>query len=828
MADKFDSFPRRPAVDPKIYVYKVNDRSYDGLVKIGYTTGEVEKRVKQQFNIKDAGKALYTILDSFSAVREDGSVFLDKDIHRHLRKLGIDNPNNSEWFRCDLETLRSAVIAVRLRKENIELRSADFSLRPEQRAAVDRTKQYFAKTFYERPDKTPHFLWNAKMRFGKTFATYQLAREMGWTRILVLTFKPAVQSAWEEDIRCHIDFEGWHFLSGREFEKIKTIGRNVPLVCFGSFQDLLGKNDLGGIKLKNEAIHAITWDCTVLDEYHFGAWRESAKDLFEGEERAEIKLAGLDAQELYEEESMPITTRSYLYLSGTPFRAIARGEFIEEQIFNWTYSDEQRAKQTWAGDNNPYMALPRMVMLTYQIPEEVQRIALKGQFNEFDLNIFFSAEGQKDQARFKYEIEVQRWIDLIRGHYTEDSVKELRYGANRAAWPFSHADFLHILSHTLWFLPNVSSCYAMRNLLKKKQNTFFSSYDVIVAAGDEAGLGVEALAPVKAAMRNPLITRTITLSCGKLMTGVSVPPWSGIFMLRSTSSPETYFQAAFRVQTPWSIRDPENPSQAVVLKDECYVFDFAPVRALRQISDYSCRLNIEETGPEEKVRRFIEFLPVLAFDGGVMKRIDAAGVLDIAMSGTTATLLARKWEDSNLVNLDLVTLQRLLDNPAAIDALMQIEGFRNINKDIEVIINKTKGIQKAKKEANDRKFTDEEKEELNKEDKERKNLRKQIQDKLIKFITRIPIFMYLTDYREETLFDVISELEPELFKKVTGLTKAEFQLLNQLGLFNSDLMDDAVYKFKRYEDSSLSYAGISKTTEKIGLWSKVVQRSEQR
>ena len=631
MTENFDSFPRRPDIEPKIYVYKVHDKSYDGLLKIGYTTVNVEKRVKQQFNIKDAGKSLFTIIDSFSAIRDDGSIFLDKDVHRYLKKQGIENPNNSEWFACDHGIVKAAVIAIRSGKENIENRELDFSLRPEQREAVDKTKNYFQKELAERPNKPVHFLWNAKMRFGKTFASYQLVKEMNWRRILVLTFKPAVQSAWEEDLKSHIDFEGWQFLSGKDFDRIHNIDKDKPLVCFGSFQDLLGKNELGGIKLKNESIHSINWDCTILDEYHFGAWRENAKDLFEGEEKSEIKLAGLDAQDLYEESSMPITTRSYLYLSGTPFRAIARGEFIEEQIFNWTYSDEQNAKKDWVGEKNPYLSLPKMVLLTYQIPEEVQKIALKGQFNEFDLNVFFSALGEKENAKFKYEVEVQKWLDLIRGHYTEDSVKEMKYGSNRAAWPFSHVDFLHILSHTLWFLPNVSSCYAMKALLRKNHNSFFSKYDIIIAAGNEAGLGADALIPVKKALKNPLETRTITLSCGKLMTGVSVPPWSGIFMLRSTSSPETYFQAAFRVQTPWSIKDPGEISGSFILKEECYVFDFAPVRALRQISDYSCRLSIDEKSPEEKVRNFIVFLPVLAFIGSVMKCIVAAGVLVIYM-----------------------------------------------------------------------------------------------------------------------------------------------------------------------------------------------------
>jgi len=251
----------------------------------------------------------------------------------------------------------------------------------------------------------------------------------------------------------------------------------------------------------------------------------------------------------------------------------------------------------------------------------------------------------------------------------------------------------------------------MSNLLSERQNKFFHEYRVIVAAGNEAGLGVEALKPVLKAMDDPLSTKSITLSCGKLTTGVSVKPWTGILMLRNSSSPETYFQAAFRVQTPWVIKNPEgnNPNNELILKDECYVFDFAPDRALRQIADYGCRLNIDESNPEKKVEEFIKFLPVLAYDGSSMKQIDAAGILDIAMSGTTATLLARRWESALLVNVDNNTLQRLMSNKDAMKALMSIEGFRNLNQEIETIINKSESVKKAKKEAGEEGLTPKEK-----------------------------------------------------------------------------------------------------------------------
>jgi hypothetical protein len=369
----------------------------------------------------------------------------------------------------------------------------------------------------------------------------------------------------------------------------------------------------------------------------------------------------------------------------------------------------------------------------------------------------------------------------------------------------------------------------MSNLLKKRQNRFYHDYDVIVAAGSAAGIGAAALPPVLEAMDDPLKTKTITLSCGKLTTGVTVKPWTGILMLRNSSSPETYFQAAFRVQSPWTVRNPdgESPNEEQIIKEECYVFDFAPDRALRQIADYSCRLNVNEANPEKKVEEFIRFLPVLAYDGSSMKQIDAAGILDIAMSGTSATLLARRWQSALLVNVDNDTLSRLMANEKAIDALMGIEGFRNLNQDIETIINKSEAVKKARKEANAEELSKKERQELSAEEKEYRSLRKRIQENLIKLATRIPIFMYLTDYRERTLKDVITQLEPGLFKKVTGLSVKDFDLLVSLGVFNSALMNDAVYKFKRYEDASLCYTGINRHEgEDIGLYDTVITRRD--
>ena len=821
-------FPPRPASKPTIYAYEDTNPQYLGLLKIGYTTLDAQRRVAQQYPTLKPGKPPYRIVLEESAMRNDGTTFTDHDIHRHLRIVGISNPEG-EWFNCSVKDVKAAIIALKTGEVNEESRSLDFKMRPEQKAAVEKTAEYFQSFQKENHGKPPHFLWNAKMRFGKTFTAYQLAKKMSWRKVLVLTFKPAVQNAWEEDLKFHVDFKGWQFISpgGLSYE---DADKKKPFVCFGSFQDYLGKNkSTGGIKVKNEWVHATNWDCVILDEYHYGAWRESAKELFEAEDKKEIEFGQGEGIQDFDEEIMPITTGGYLYLSGTPFRAIASGEFIEEQIFNWTYSDEQRAKQSWDGDGNPYASLPRMVLLTYQLPDSIREIAMQGEFNEFDLNVFFSASGFGEKAKFAYQDHVQKWLDLIRGGFLETTIDNLKLGAKRPPMPYSDTRLLSLLSHTFWFLPSVASCNAMHNLLAKKQNKFYHDYEVIVAAGIQAGIGAHALLPVKDAMDDPLRTKTITLSCGKLTTGVTVKPWSGILMLRNSSTPETYFQAAFRVQSPWTVNNPDStsPNKEQIIKEECYVFDFAPDRALRQIADYSCRLNVNESNPEKKVEEFISFLPVLAYDGSSMKEIDAAGILDMAMSGTTATLLARRWESALLVNVDNGTLQRLMNSKQALDALMGIEGFRSLNQEIETIINKSEAVKKARKEANDKELSAKKKQELTEQEREYKSLRKQIQEKLIKFATRIPVFMYLTDYRERSLKDVITQLEPGLFKKVTGLDVKDFGLLASLGVFNSALMNDAVYKFKRYEDASLVYVGINKhESEDVGLYDTVLNATD--
>ena len=821
-------FPVRPEATPTIYAYEYTDvPTHKGFLKVGYTTRTAQERVAEQ-EVTRGFK--YRIVFSEPAMYFDGvNYFSDHNVHHVLEKKGFSRKEGTrEWFRCTLDELKAAYIAVRDRTDNVENRTESFPMRWEQEEAVLKAMEYYESVAKDKGIRA-RFLWNAKMRFGKTFAAYQLARHMEFTRVLILTFKPAVEDAWRSDLCTHKDFEGWQFISRNSNLTYDTADKLKPIVCFGSFQDYLGVDKSSGIvkpKPRNEWVHEVDWDLVIFDEYHFGAWRDKAQQLVKQEDEEAYDEEAYD--DLYNEEKMEeyktevdnactdkedflrIKTSRFLYLSGTPFRAFREGEFGDEQIYSWTYSDEQRKKKEWKGPyDNPYEELPEMVMMTYKIPETIREIALKGEFNEFDLNVFFSAEGEGDKAKFKHEDYVQKWLNLIRGANIDKESDNVKLGG----MPFFDNRLLSILTHTLWFLPSVAACEAMENLLKQRNNTFFQDYEIIVCAGNRVGNGVKALKPVQDKMRDPLKSKTITLTCGKLTTGITVPPWTGIFMLLNLSSPETYFQSAFRVQSPWKITTDTGKQE--IMKRVCYVFDFALDRALRQIYDYSCKLTIEG-GDEKKVEEFLNFLHVIAYDEGGMEKIEASAVLEHAMSGLTESSLIRSWKSRLLVNVDNETLSKFLENAEAMKILMGIEQFRkltlkdkkdfNVNDAIETIIKKSKEVKQAKANVED--LPPKEKKKITEIEKENKKKRDEIRERLIWFLNRIPIFMYLSEYRETQLEDVITQTEPEIFKRVTGMSVDDFKVLLKLNVFNSLRIDNAVGNFKRYEDSSLSYTGI--------------------
>lgn len=814
---------------PQIYIYSSPNQPG---VKVGYTErvtksnsdyDAVKERIEE--GLVNTPNPQYKIEHYEPAVTKAGEFFKDHLVHKWLEKLGIQRLVG-EWFDTDVATVRNIIAGIKNGTPESGNSKATFKMRPEQVKFVEETAEYFRA--HQDESEPPRFLWNAKMRFGKTFTSYQLAKKMGWTRILVLTYKPGVEKEWKKDLYGHQDFDGWQFIEGLSTWD-ENIDDNRPIVWFASYQDVLGKGLNGEIKERHKKMHDTTWDCIYVDEYHFGAWRDSAKELTSEDDKTDNLPTDYD--EVSEiEKTLPIKSRGFLYLSGTPFRALAEGEFSEDQIRNWTYADEQRFKANWKGDEpNPYLELPKIVMLTYQMPESLREVAMQGEFNEFDLNTFFATEKKDGEWKFKREDYVQKFLNILHGVDLEVEV-ENRFDHKAPALPFEDARLLSSLRHTFWFLPSVGACVAMEKMLNN--DPFFQNYTVVRAAGNDTPGGKFAKEPVDNAIKNGLSTSTITLSCGKLTTGVTVPAWSGVLFLRNTDKPETYFQTAFRAQSPWALKDAEDPMKKNILKTVCYVLDFAPSRALKLVANYSNELGGvgDRRRPEERLEEFIHFLPILCYDGHQMQKLNANEILDISTYGTASTMLARRWQSARLVDTTTVVLEKILNNPELMAALEKIEDFRNLRGDLTKTISREKALQEKKKQIAEegREPTKEEKKKISDEEKEQKSFKKLLREKLLKFITRVPVFMYLTDYREQALVDVIRNIEPDLFTKVTGLTIREFDMMCEVGAFNQTELNAAIAQFRRFEDASLEYAGGRAANEgqMVGLFDTVVSREE--
>lgn len=828
---------------PKIYAW--TDPNHDsvpwegkrqgaGRIKVGYTDeDDAHTRIRNSRGVNTPDSKPYELLLVENGITNTGDAFKDHPVHDELVRAGVHRLKNpkgksTEWFECTLDEVRAAIEAVRTGTKLSSLRTrASFPMRPEQHKAVEQTSAYFERR--ESDGSPAHFLWNAKMRFGKTFTTYQLAKTMDWTRVLVLTYKPAVETAWREDLEGHTDFEGWRFKG--KTDELPDLDDPSPLVWFASFQDVLGTDDDDNPKAKNLGLYDVEWDAIAIDEYHFGAWRDAARSLYlkdpddkdlagDSTEKAELDTPDLDADFGSNlKEVLKFDVAHFLYLSGTPFRALTQGEFLEDQVFNWTYSDEQNAKATWAGpDENPYKALPKMHLLAYEMPERLREVALNNA-SEFSLTEFFRTEKRLDDTpHFIHETEVQKWLDLLRGQDITGLWASVS-NQNRPPLPYEDTNLLRALQHTVWYLPNVDACVAMCDLLTAGHNTFFSDYSVVIAAGKYVGMGAKALTPVEDEIgATPQTSKTITLSCGKLMTGVTVPAWAGILMLRELKSPESYFQAAFRVQSPWRsklVDSVEGGETELVHKEHCYVIDFSPNRALRQIVDYATQLSNDAASgrdPEEEIEAFIEFLPVLMFEGFGMKQVSAADVIHFLTRGISSSMLARRWNSPELLTLDMNAMEALLGNAELIESLEQIEMFRNIGDDLTAMISTNKEL-RDKTLAKEKLTKDEESAKKDATSK-RENLKKRLQ----RFVTRIPAFMYLTDDREKAIKDIIEQVEPDLFEKVTGLTLKDFEQLVKCKVFNDSKMNDAVWKFRTFEEPSLHYGGRGDEARTIGGW----------
>lgn len=857
-----------PAIGGRIYVYTAP--GYDtawsrttgsttvegqGRLKVGYT-GRPDPRVRvkeQTGTVYPDGEGIVIHLDEL-AVRQDGTAFTDHDVHRILTAAGVQR--SSEVFEATLTEVRAALTAVRTGRPYDAKRTLDFGMRPEQADAAQQTAAYF--TEHADDSHPPRFLWNAKMRFGKTFTTYQLARQMGWKRILVLTYKPAVRNAWYDDLADHVDFADWVFA---DRDTPCDPDATNPLVWFASFQDLLGTTADGDIKPHNEDLHLIDWDCIVLDEYHFGAWQgaarevcapaqaASAKDL----DKVEVKGAELAAAHAetvtdladagtprllaatpdanrdadLDTADLHVTGRNFLYLSGTPFRALTEGEFNEDAIFNWTYPDEQFAKKQWNADvarsaeSNPYLELPQMQMFTYALSEVASVAIDQGADGMFDLSGFFEANKVGAEYHFVDQNRVNEFLNMLRGQLSQSATEKLLNNF-KPPFPYSDARFADAVNHTVWFLPTVASAHAMKAALLA--HPFFRTFAVHVAAGNAAKMGAQAKLPVDTMLASAAKTNkhTITLSCGKLMTGVTIPQWGSILILRSLKSPESYFQAAFRVQSPWTTRNDDG--SRTINKHTCYVFDFDPNRALTLVYQYGTKLagGSTKTAPSDVIRELIEFLPIFAFDGGRMDPVDVNAVMDWGTAGAGAAMLAKRWGSPRLIDLSEEVLRKLLADSDLVDRLEQMEDFRSLRQDATKIISQSQKLKAAKAAKGEP--GEPEDPEINAARKAKREQVRSLRDKLLKFVQAVPVFMYLTDYREEALVDVIQSLDTQLFERVTGLTLADFHKLADAGVFHPAHMNEAIWQFRLFEEASLDYLGTAvqgPDPRPVGLWDHI-------
>lgn len=598
----------RPA-RPQIYAYTTPGIAHhDGWIKIGYTEQEVEKRIRQQTRTADIE---YELQWRGNATYEDtGETFRDTDFHGYLRKLDIANKTGTEWFEIEPHPAKERFYEFR---ENHGIlgtpATIEYRLRDEQKKASEQTADY------ARCHERSEYLWNAKPRFGKTLASYDLCRKLNAMKVLIVTNRPAIANSWYDDYVKFVGAEsGMVFISSVDALQNKPycLSREAYLanlrndgpkgfIEFVSLQDLKGSIEFGGMFKKLSHVAQLEWDVLIIDEAHEGV------DTFKTD-------VAFDH----------IKRKFTLHLSGTPFKAIANEKFPVDAIFNWTYADEQKAKRDWGDEElpNPYADLPRLNMFTYQmsdiVRDEVQRgVDIDGEAVEyaFDLNEFFATDANGYFA------------------HNEDVDCFLRTLTTQKKFPFSTPELRDELRHTLWMLGRVDSAKALAR--KLRQHPAFEDYEVVLAAGngrlgEEEGTG-KAFDKVREAIASH--DRTITLSVGQLTTGVTVPEWTAVLMLSNMKSPSLYMQAAFRAQNPCLFTiDGE-----FLRKENAYVFDFDPARTLTIFEEFANDLYADTASGggtlddrKRRIRTLLNFFPVIGEgENGEMVKLDAERVLSI-------------------------------------------------------------------------------------------------------------------------------------------------------------------------------------------------------
>ena len=658
-----------------IYVFAIPDDAHAGSVKVGDTKLDTDLTPDRlQPNCKELNQAALerirsytktaavdvTLLHTELAIRtiqkKDGSwnteSFRDYDVHRVLLNSGIkkktfgDKKLGNEWFCCDDVTAIKAITAVKHGDASIDTlipmdKFIPISFRPEQKDAIEKTVRQFKKS--------PRMLWNAKMRFGKTLSALEVVRRMDFERTVLITHRPVVDDGWHEDFgKIFTKEDKYRYGSKKSGIEISDLEKTFKedkkhYIYFASIQDLRGSKIVGGKFDKNDDVFNIDWDCVIIDEAHEGTTTELGD-----------KVKGI----LFKPEK----GTKLLELSGTPFNILSSYEDDDDSVFTWDYVMEQRAKQEWEethfGDSNPYSDLPEMRMYTYDLGK-----LIKGDFVDVGDKAFNFAEFFRtdETGSFVHENNVNDFLNLL----TKQDKESL--------YPFSCKEYINLFHHTLWMVPGVKEALALQHLLEK--HPVFCNFNVVNVAGDgdpEDPTG-EALEAVRKAIKNAGEDGyTITLSCGKLTTGVSVKQWTAVFMLYGTYSTKAagYLQTIFRVQTPCN--------EYGKSKTCAYVFDFAPDRTLKMVADaVTLNTKVGKTKVDDKNRlgEFLNFCPVIGIEGSTMKPYKVNSLLQQLKSAYAERVVSKGFDDASIYNDELLKLSKV-----------ELEKF----KDLQAIIGQTK------------------------------------------------------------------------------------------------------------------------------------------
>jgi len=641
----FNSFVRM------LYAYSTPEIArHNGWLKIGDTEQGVSKRIRQQTHTADVRFELEW--KDIAMYRDDCTYFRDHDFHDYLTEYkGIERNDHTEWFHIDGRTLRQYFEEFASRDYQQKGLHYSYKLRNEQQEAVDMTLAYLKENNGE-----GKFLWNAKPRFGKTLTTYDLIKQMKAKNVLIVTNRPSIANSWYDDFEKFMAGQsGYRFVSDNEAlrDRAGVMTRDMFVkwlpnrdedfagqICFESLQGLKGSVYFGGNYNKLEWIKNLKWDVLVVDESHEGVNTMRSDRAFSNIQR-----------------------KFTLYLSGTPFKAIASGEFGDRQIYNWSYADEQEAKKEWASnDHNPYQDMPRLNLFTYRMSDIVREKAKQGMALDeagtidyaFDLNEFFKT---KEDGRLEHEADVRRFLHAM---------------TTQEKFPFSTEQLRKEMAHTFWLLNRVDSVKALAKLLKE-EGSGFEDYEIVVAAGDgrldDNAETVKAYNRVKAAIKEH--DKTITLSVGQLTTGVTIPEWSGVLMLSNMQSAQLYMQAAFRAQNPYEYSD----GGKIVRKENAYVFDFDPARTLILFDEFANNLkrstargNGTTEERQQNIRQLLNFFPVIAEDDeGRMMQIDERQVLSIPRKIKSEEVVRRGF----MSNLLFSNIANIFSAPSVVGKILE-------------------------------------------------------------------------------------------------------------------------------------------------------------